>query len=312
MSFDIRSFEENGFQIIALVDKKSQTQVEIIPAYGAMLHAFKIQHKGSQLNCIDGYRDKNDYEKEVRNSFKSVKLSPFACRINDGAYNWQSQQYKVEKTPIHGLLFDQAFTITQQQAEDAYASVTMQHAYKATDGGYPFTYTCHVQYRLLQDTQLEVTSTITNTHNATIPIMDGWHPYFTTGTPVDQLQLRMASTDIVEFNDKLIPTGKTLPYEAFEQLGSLNGVFLDNSFILNQQAKQPLASLIDPVKGITIDFYPQPSYPILQVYTPPHRNSIAIENLSGAPDAFNNGIGLVQLAPGQSKSFTTTIQITSK
>jgi aldose 1-epimerase len=156
---------------------------------------------------------------------------------------------------------------------------------------------------------LEITTTITNQHTATIPMMDGWHPYFSTGTPVDQLELQFYSKEIVEFDEKLIPTGKVLPYTDFRQAKSMEGVELDNSFLLDFDEPSPLCTLHDPVKDITIEFYPDKSYPILQIYTPPHRKSMAVENLTGAPNAFNNGIGLVHIPAGQSAHFTTTIKI---
>ncbi len=139
--------------------------------------------------------------------------------------------------------------------------------------------------------------------------MDGWHPYFTTGTPVDRLELQFSSTSIVEFDEKLIPTGKVLPYQEFKQGKSMNGVELDNSFLLDFDAAQPLCTLTDPEKRIRIAFYPERSYPVLQVYTPPHRNSIAIENLTGAPNAFNNGMGLVTVEAGHSVLFRTSLQV---
>jgi aldose 1-epimerase len=46
------------------------------------------------------------------------------------------------------------------------------------------------------------------------------------------------------------------------------------------------------------------------VYTPPHRNTIAIENLSAIPDAFNNEIGLITLAPQANAIFSTIYKIT--
>jgi aldose 1-epimerase len=67
--------------------------------------------------------------------------------------------------------------------------------------------------------------------------------------------------------------------------------------------------LTDKELGIGLYFYPDRSYPYLQVYTPPHRRSIAIENLSAAPDAFNNGIGLISLGPEDSKAFQTRYRI---
>jgi aldose 1-epimerase len=47
----------------------------------------------------------------------------------------------------------------------------------------------------------------------------------------------------------------------------------------------------------------------LQLYIPPSRRSIAIETLSGAPDAFNNGIGLILLDPGTSRQFSVTYEV---
>jgi aldose 1-epimerase len=44
MKFGIHSFQEAGFDIIALQDLETGTQVEIIPSFGALLHAFKVKH----------------------------------------------------------------------------------------------------------------------------------------------------------------------------------------------------------------------------------------------------------------------------
>jgi aldose 1-epimerase len=60
---------------------------------------------------------------------------------------------------------------------------------------------------------------------------------------------------------------------------------------------------------VQVEIYPETSYPYLQIFIPNHRKSIAIENLSAAPDAFNNGIGLKVLAPGESASYTTKFVI---
>jgi aldose 1-epimerase len=65
----------------------------------------------------------------------------------------------------------------------------------------------------------------------------------------------------------------------------------------------------DEGKGLSVEIFPDKSYPYLQIYTPEDRKSIAIENLSSAPDAFNNGMGLLVLEPGETKVFTTTYQI---
>ncbi|WP_343306121.1 aldose 1-epimerase [Chitinophaga niabensis] len=308
MTFSTARLQQNGFYIIEL-KSDAGTSVQIIPSYGALLHAFEFMHKGQKTNLIDSYKNSDEMKAQVAGSFKSVKLSPFACRIKDAQYSWEQKDYTISKSPIHGLLYDQVFEIIAEEATPEYASVSLQHKYKGTDPGYPFAYTCDVLYRLLSGNALEVTTTITNEHTAPIPMMDGWHPYFSTGTPVDQLELQFHSKEIVEFNEQLIPTGKVLPYTAFSQAKSMEGVSLDNSFVLDFDQPSPLCTLHDPLKGISIEFYPEKSYPILQIYTPPHRKSIAVENLTGAPNAFNNGIGLVTIPAGQSARFSTTTKI---
>ncbi len=66
----------------------------------------------------------------------------------------------------------------------------------------------------------------------------------------------------------------------------------------------PSCELFNPENRLKISFYPSNNYPYLQIYTPPHRQSIAIENLSAAPDSFNNQMGLTLLAAGDSQTFT--------
>lgn len=311
----INNFREAGFDILALTDEQSGTQVEIIPAHGALLHAFKVKRNGGTINLIDSYSSVEDLHDNLRVSFKNVKLSPFACRIKDAAYEWAGASYSIEKTiapgnAIHGLLYDAVFTVKEQQADEQSASVTLSYSFKEEDTGYPFTYDCLATYTLRAGNELEVSTKIINHSNTSIPLMDGWHPYFSTGTPVDELVLTFASKEIVEFDAKLIPTGKVLPFTEYVQGKKLAGVELDNSFVLDFSHAQPLASLHDPVKNINIAFFPGNNYPILQIYIPPHRNSIAVENLSGAPNAFNNGLGLVTLAAGSSQIFDTRIKVT--
>jgi aldose 1-epimerase len=73
----------------------------------------------------------------------------------------------------------------------------------------------------------------------------------------------------------------------------------------------PHCTLKDDQLGLALYIYPERSYPYLQIYTPPHRKSIAIENLSSAPDAFNNKMGLIELGPEDSQAFQTRYRIES-
>ena len=121
--------------------------------------------------------------------------------------------------------------------------------------------------------------------------------------------MEFQSKEIVEFNSDLIPTGELSKYTDFSAIEKIGDTVLDNCFTLDTQECQPLCVLRNPDKNIEIQFFPDESYPYLQIYTPPHRRSIAIENLSGAPNAFNNGMGLITLESGQSALFKTSYKI---
>ncbi|KAA2241874.1 aldose 1-epimerase [Chitinophaga agrisoli] len=314
MSFNIQSFQRNGFDIISLQDTVTQTEVQVLPACGAALHAFIIRQDGQPLNLIDNYQSLEEYQQQLNTSFKGVKLSPFACRIPHGQYQWQQRDYQLQRLAasghaIHGLLYDAVFTVADQRANAHEAVLELQYAYTGHDAGYPFAYDCRVSYRLLAAHVLEISTTLVNHAGTAIPIMDGWHPYFTTGTPVDELILQFDAVQQVEFNEILVGTGDLLPMKDFVQPRLLKGVELDNSFWLDFSQSGPSCMLHDPKKGISIDFYPDQNHPVLQVYIPPHRRSIAIENLTAAPGAFVNGMGLQQLAPGHAKTFNTRIHV---
>src|SRR5690606_16796629 len=202
----------------------------------------------------------------------------FACRIPGGQYQWQQQSYQVRKTllpgqALHGLLYDAAFTVVEQQATDAAAVLVLEYAYQGADAGYPFPYHCRVCYRLLPGYMLGPTTPVSNRATIAIPVMDGWHPSFATGKAVDELELRFSAAQLVEFNDQLVPTGRLLPCTDYLQPQQLKGVLLDNSFMLRFDQPGPLCTLHDPQQGIAIDYYPGHNYPVLQVYIPPERRS---------------------------------------
>jgi aldose 1-epimerase len=313
--FSVTTITEQGFDKVVLQDESKDTRVEIIPACGAILHAFTINNRGQWINVIDGYANADDFANNVTaKGFKSSKLSPFVCRLKNGAYHFGQQDYIVEKFylgkhALHGLLYDAVYDIVDMQADAEGASVTLVHQYRGADAGYPFYYDCRITYTLTANNRLTLSTSIVNQSDGLLPIQDGWHPYFGFGGSINDLQLEFQSKEKVIFDDELLPTGQLERYEAFGSLTLLGDTQFDHCFTLNFAECQPLCVLRDGAQKMQLEIYPDRSYPYLQIYTPPHRQSIAIENLSGAPDAFNNGIGLKVLEAGESATFTTVYQI---
>jgi aldose 1-epimerase len=229
--------------------------------------------------------------------------------MNKGEFTHAATDYKIEHFylephAIHGLLFDAVYKIVATNSNSTEASVTLQHDYKGTDKGYPFTFSVTHYWVLKANNELSVTTTLTHSNASAIPYAQGWHPYFNLGATVDNYTLEFDSNTMLEFDNTLLPTGKYITRDEFANGASLNGVSLDNCFELSKTINQPKCML--SYDGITVTIVPDKSYPYLQVYTPDNRQSIAIENLSGAPDCFNNGIGLQLIEPNTSSIFTTS------
>ncbi|MFT3748997.1 MAG: aldose 1-epimerase [Agriterribacter sp.] len=309
--FCLKEENKNEFDTIALIDSDAGTSVEIIPSCGAMLHAFTAKHNNDVINIIDSYTDKAEYNTEAESKgYKGLKLSPFPCRIQNASYVFNNNKYSFSKnltngSAIHGLLYNKPFFVSEKHANELEACITLLYQYPGDDAGYPFTYTCEVTYCLKKNRRLTVTTNIINTGNAVLPVADGWHPYFTFHKKVNELELQFNSTSMLEFV-KLIPTGKIIENRDFLKATVIGDKEIDNSFLLDFSAPQPMCILRDAAAGWQLEISPGSSYPCLQIYIPPHRNSIAIENLSAPPDSFNNKIGLIELAPGANAGFVTS------
>ena len=315
--FTIQRKKEAGFDKIILQNDETKNYAAIAPACGAVLLEFVAKQNNIPFNVIDGYKSAEEFKNQLaEKGFKGCKLSPFVCRLNQSRFTFADKEYVIEKQKsspnkhaIHGLIYDKSFEVISETANDKEAAVTMKYEYRADDPGYPFNYDCIVTWRLEKNNKLTVITECVNKDEGLIPIQDGWHPYFTLGDTINNLDLEFQSLKMVEFNTELLPTKKLIDYTRFTTIEKLGDRFLDNCFVLDSQECQPLCVLRNADKKIEIQLLPDESYPYLQVYTPPHRKSIAIENLSGAPDGFNNNIGVITLEPGQSSLFKTSYKI---
>jgi len=314
MNFAIERVVENGFSLVRLRDNKTKTAVSIMPASGGLLHEFLINVNGSDFNILDNYKTPEELNRYLALSYKGCKLSPFACRIAEGKWALEGQEFELstkfkDGTAIHGLLYNKAFNISDEFADDEMASVSLRYHYKREDEGYPFDYVCEIRYLLQAGNVLQLETTVTNLDDSAIPLTDGWHPYFNLGGKVNDYILQFGAATMLEFDENLIPTGKLVDEPSFQVPHRLGDREIDNCYIVNSRPGLPVCILHNPVNKITVSFFASDAYPYLQVFTPKHRDSISIENLSGAPDNFNNGIGLIMLGPRRSQTLNAWYRV---
>jgi aldose 1-epimerase len=310
MAFTVEINQESSYPSIILKDDSTGCFAEVY-ALGALLNAFHIPTPNGFTNIIDGFASVEEGAANTTNGFKSSKLSPFVCRMKEGKYSFNLNIYKVEKFylephAIHGLIYDLPYNIIATEVDNNFAQVTLKGNYDGFDKGYPFPFSITIIWKLEKNNSISVTTEIENNYEYPILYADGWHPYFTLGGTIDSCTLMFDSTTMIEFDETLIPTKNKIDDFRFINGQYLANIELDNCFELNG-AKHPICILKNNALQLTIS--PDATYPFLQIYTPPHRKSIAIENLSSAPDAFNNKMGLLLLEPNKKYSFTTTYAV---
>ncbi len=313
MSFNITPEKDEDLDLLQITDLSTGIQVRILPELGALLHEFSIPLGNRRIQVINSYKNLADQKKNA-SSFKSAKLSPFVCRISEGKYEFDNIRYEFQNkfndgSAIHGVLADKPFKILTKTSREEEAYIVLEYHYQKEDPAYPFEYLINVRYTLKTGGRLYLDTTVKNLSKQRIPMADGWHPYFSLEGEVNDWLLSFHSKEKLAFSEKLIPLGHIVKAPDFYSPKLIGDEFFDNCFLLEPDSEVPAATLENPANGLRLSFYPDHTYPYLQIYTPPDRKSIAIENLSSAPDAYNNGLGLIILNPGDSQSFSVLYQL---
>lgn len=244
-------------------------------------------------------------------------MVPFANRVRAGRYTFQGREHVLPVTApgahaIHGFLFDKTWRVTSVRAGEAGASLGCEYLTGERDfPGYPFALLARLDFTLSPD-GLQVTTTVVNTGGLDLPLTVGHHPYLVAGAPgdrkIDSCTLRLPAAKRLELRD-MIPTGKVEPVHGtrydFRRPRLIGQTGFDEGFTgLSFRDGVASVRLYREALGFGVELWQDRSYGFLQVYTPPERGSIAVEPMSGAADAFNNGMGLTVLKP--SGRFTGT------
>ena len=312
MSFEIEIINLSHFELVRLKNTSTHTVVEIATK-GALLNSWQVMSNSQALEIVEG----NDFSKGwgsfENNGFRGGKMSPFSCRLENGQYKIEKTTYTIEKFyhekhALHGILYDAVFTIQSSETNEEGAIINLIYQYKGTDKGFPFAYSLHIKWQLHKNNLVTVETIITNLSESTIPMMDGWHPYFKLGSSINNTSITLKANGKIEYNESLLPTGKILNENEFEISKKIEDLHLDNCYLVD--ARQSTCILENDLYQIIVA--PIMNYPYLQLYTPSDRKSIAIENLSGIPNCFNNKIGLQLMKPYQNLELKTSYQFITK
>lgn len=228
-------------------------------------------------------------------------LLPWPNRIANGSYEYGGRTYtpaindRAGNTAIHGLLAWQNWQIVEQTP----GRVTLS-AFLAPTYGYPFMLSAEVSYWLDETVGLSARIFSRNIGDVTAPYGAGIHPYLTCDRqPVDECELRLPTRNVFEVSRETVLTDPRLDFLTSRPVG---GTQIDHTFKAPEGQSAYQVEMTHPQTGLSVRL--QTRAPWLQIYSGEklERKGMAVEPMSCPPNAFNSGIDLVHLNPGDGHS----------
>lgn len=268
-------------------------------------------------------------------------LFPFPNRIRSGKFRANGRLFELplndstKKNAIHGFVCRHPWRVLRAQAHSDAASVQAifqlsENAPAEVAALWPSDFRLIVTYRLT-DKALTIEALVENPTRTPLPFGLGYHPYFrlpgmaAEPNAVGPLRLQSCARRYWELVENL-PTGSQIPVVGERDLrqGRVIGttvfddIWTDLPNPPNQSADPngliERAQLSSPT-GHSLGVWTSRAFRELVLFTPPHRNTVAIEPYTCVTDAinlFHRGIdsGWMQLLPGQSWSGVVEFRLT--
>ncbi len=239
-------------------------------------------------------------------------LAPWPNRINQGSYRYGDVRHQLpvndgdNQAAAHGLVA----WVNWQVAEYSEHQVTLE-TLVFPQPGYPHQLHLTATYRLSADGGLRSKVSVRNMGTDTAPAGIGVHPYLTCDlAKIDECQLRMEAGQMLVTDGNKVPVRMIDVTEAnadFRSSTPIGAREIDNAFADLASCPWHL-ELQSPADGKVVQM--TGDTPWLQLYTAEHlgRRGLAVEPMTCPPDAFNSGVDLVDLEPGQETALRYSIR----
>ncbi len=264
----------------------------------------------NKVKIIDGISNDQKGLDDYAVTYKSSVLFPFPNRIEDGSYKYMETKYRFPinepsvNNAIHGLIYNKAFEISSIQSEEEISTVVLTYSSNGSTPGFPFPFELKLTYTIYATGNLKLRFDIANKGESPFPYGMGWHPYFM-ADPLHDSTLSFPSRDFYVCNKRSLPVNMTT--SGLSETFKMDDSTFDDAYSLNRSE----CLFQSKSYNLKLDFdYPEGTF--LQVYTPPHRKSIALEPMTCVANSFNNKIGLKELLPGTSDSWCIHLDLNVK
>lgn len=229
-------------------------------------------------------------------------LAPFPNRLIDGRYTFKGVKYQLpinnveQQCAMHGLAAWQEWEIVDMWEHE----VVLEHIISPRHG-YPFLVKVQAHYELIDGMGLRIEMKAINLAEEDAPFGMGMHTFLTCNhQPINECKLQFPCEYVFRPDERCRPVEKVPVQELgfdFSQPREVGDINFNNCFISPHEGRVTTVGL----EHNRLFVFLKTSSPYVHLFTPDifNRKALGAEPMSCAPDAFNNGIGLVTLQQHQ-------------
>lgn len=335
MAFEVRISQKSaggrGGDVYELTDADETVRAEVWPQWGFNCLRWQVRQRDNRW--ADILYAAPDWETNpVPTRSGHPVLFPFPGRMRDGTFTHDGKTYHLphndstKRHAIHGFTPRVPWRVTNWFADDECAFVTGEFdpAKDLPDAVplWPTEYRLELTYRLSAD-RLQVLARVENLGPGTMPFGLGYHPYFRlpgVHDPDVGGHVLQANVNQVWEAEESLPTGvrKDLPEALdFRKPRPIGTTELDY-VLTGVRSEAPragnlveVARLSHPAAMGGVRFLADAAFRDLVLFTPPHRQAVAVEPYTCSADAANlaaRGIDTGWQLLGQNATWSGTVE----
>ncbi|HMV76916.1 MAG TPA: aldose 1-epimerase [Leptospiraceae bacterium] len=226
----------------------------------------------------------------------SFLMFPWVNRLESDRFNINGNRIEIEPVlkdeagyPIHGLYFKSERRCVSVSEGIESSEIIIEPI--QTDSLFP----SFRETFSLERSRLTVSLEVFGSSDKEMYFSAGYHPYIgLEGRPIDSLEIISNCTETVLLGDDLLPETpiRKKPFKSAVQTGKIDTLKLDHCFTGN--SSHPYFGIFDRTENEKVILEIHRSFNpsvFFQIYTPPHRQSIAVEPMSSLGNSFSEKNG---------------------
>ncbi|MCH9816951.1 MAG: aldose 1-epimerase [Actinomycetia bacterium] len=315
------------------IRSRGGAKATICPGKGFNCIGLEFRVAGEQIQVLHAESDVLGDGSPTRSGMPV--LFPFPNRIAGANFDWDGDTYEIPVThpgdtnAIHGLVCRAAWTDWERTISEDAVTGRFRLSSDASDGvlHWPGDLELRLTYTITDDA-LTISSEVVNPEEKPVPFGMGFHPYFAplgAGTGPEAVAACHVQCDATAYwvLEDSIPTGEKRPVAGKRDLRrnpsvgdrELDDILTDlPAFVGGRSGLMPRATLTGG--AVTLSLNCDESWRDVVVFTPPNRESIAIEPYTCPTDAVHlteqgENVGWQVLGPGGSWVGTVQLRVSA-